>query len=96
MPGMKGSIEALSRVQVPEPTPVSGRQQPVAPRDRGSRLSRVEGLRLGSAAAGLRLQSPAVDSGSGKIALAHNIGIGRATAAATSVPAPPFLAHCIF
>lgn len=54
MPGMKGSIEALSPVQVPKSTPVRGWQRPVARSSRGSRLSHVEGLRLGSAAAGLK------------------------------------------
>ena len=42
MPGVKGSIEALSRVQVPQSTPVGGRQQqPVVPCNPGSRLSHV-------------------------------------------------------
>lgn len=92
MPGVEGALRLCHESRFPSPR-LSG-QQPVGPCRRGSRLSHVRGLGLGSAAAGLRTpQRPGLNSGSGRIALA----MGPATAVAASADVPPFLlliAYC--
>lgn len=86
MPGMKGSIEALSPVQVPKSTPVTGWQRPVTRSSQGSRLSHVKGLRLRSAAAGFKsaeAQQWALEAV--KLLLAPGTMMGHSAAAAPSV-----------